>query len=71
MDIASMLNPQARARRNARTSMHAMQLRRGPAEEAERAVVAAATGKSFADPTGAGSGSCRMDDGSGRPSYVA
>lgn len=42
MNIVSLLNPQGRARRNARLSMQDMQLRRGQTEEAERAVVAEA-----------------------------
>ena len=41
MDIVSLLNPHARARRNALRSLRGMQVRRENAAEADRAVSAA------------------------------
>jgi hypothetical protein len=42
VDIVTLVNPHARARRNALRSLRAMQLRRAHTEEADRAVTAAA-----------------------------
>jgi hypothetical protein len=41
VDIVSLINPQARARRNALKALHAMQTRRAQTEEAQRAAAAA------------------------------